>query len=402
MHFVIRSGIDMSDERPVFLSVVWEKSRSFEPAIRAEIAKDFRILAETDVFWPRKVFTKKLAEFYGWDDWFCWWNKARKCGRGVFKVIVFEDPSPEWGRSLNAYGREMMMDLRVHRMKRICRRLTGHGNRFHSSINAEETDLESMALFGKPIADWLEERARWRMPSADDLERLFASGNLERIGDGSRRVCYRIPGTGLCVKSYRSEAELDTRMRADGALESHQLKLSVLREIRRYRYSGDANTSCREWRYLQELKYRLPPHLLKVFPEVLERILVPSRGWCLIENEIVNADGTPPLRFCDAYFKADSESRVGLIARFCYFVSGLVDYAVRFYDPQNMLVQKDEKGGFRLRIVDFEPDSRTLIPLNLFPNLVKRKVVRRMKRYLSGQLGVSSAMAAKACADAAK
>lgn len=168
IHEISDSGTDVPDCRAIFLSVIWEKARAFESAIRAEIARDFTILAEVECFWPRRLFTGKLAEFYGWRDWFCWWNKARRCGRGAFRVIIFEDQSPQWQRAASMYGRETIMDVRVCRMKYTCRRMTGHSNRFHSSVNSEETERESMALFGKPIADWLAERTGCRIPSADN------------------------------------------------------------------------------------------------------------------------------------------------------------------------------------------------------------------------------------------
>lgn len=46
---------------------------------------------------------------------------------------------------------------------------------------------------------------------------------------------------------------------------------------------------------------------------------------------------------------------------------------MRFFDPPNILVQPvAPDGGFRLRIVDFEPMSRTVVKLDqLFPALQK-------------------------------
>lgn len=367
----------MSDKRSIFLSVIWDKARPFEAEIRTEIAKDFKILAETEVLWPRKSFIVKLADFYERSDWFCWWNKERKCGCGIFKVIVFEDESPEWGMSANAYGREMMMDLRVNRMKRICRRLTGHRNRFHSSLNAEETEHESMSLFGVPIADWLEERARWRIPSADELERLFHSGELEKLGEGSRRICYRIPGTELCVKCYRDEATAPNA--------------SVAKEIRAYRHDGRRNACCQEHRYYNELKARLPPYVFAAFPEVVERIYLPSCGWVLVESIIRNADGTPCEPFSRTYRAADAGTKAKLLKEFWLLLGSFVAYAVRFYDTQNIVVQHLEDGMFRLRVVDFEPVDRTLIPIDSFcPAMVRHKVLRRAKRYLAEHCGVKA------------
>ncbi len=381
------SGTGLPDCHAVFLAVIWEKARAFESAIRAEIAREFTILAETECFWPRRVFTGKLAELYGWRDWFCWWNKARRCGRGAFRVIAFEDRSPQWQCATSMYGRAAVMDVRVCHMKRTCRRMTGHSNRFHCSINPEETEMESKALFGKPIADWLAERSKWRIPSAEDLERRFAAGDLVRLGDGSRRVCYRIPGTGLCVKCYRSDDELDAHLLPDGTIRTRPPKPAVLREIRRCRRSERSNTSCQEWRYHQTLRQRLPPALLKVFPDVIERVFVPSRGWCLVENEIANADGSAPRCLAAAFRDAGREERLRLLSMFDALMAGLGDFAVRFYDPQNVLVQRGADGEDRLRIVDFEPATRALIPVDsLCPAYVRMKLRRRGARYRNAYL----------------
>ena len=222
-----------------------------------------------------------------------------------------------------------------------------------------------------------------KIPSAEELAALFEAGTMKRLGLGSRRACYRIPDSGLCVKCYRSEPEI-----AEGKHpERNDLKPlapSVIREIRIHRFSDAGNTSCQEWRYHEVLKKRLPPDLLEVFPETLVRVMVPGRGWCLVEEEILNADGTPARKFHEAYgFALDPKIRASLLKTMKGLCDGLARHAVRFYDPQNVLVQWKADGTFRLRIVDFEPASRAIIPLDrFFPALVGCKVRRRFARYL--------------------
>jgi hypothetical protein len=206
---------------------------------------------------------------------------------------------------------------------------------------------------------------------------------MTRIGDGSRRVCYALPGGELCVKSYRSEEELLTRLRPDGTLENYPLKPSVVSEIRRARHDERRNTSCQEYRYYRALKDRLPPEAFAVFPERLEQIFVPSRGWSLVENIVRNADGSPVRKFAAEYVEADEGLRARLLAAFESLRESLAKYRVRFHDPQNVMVQFDRTGDFRLRIVDFEPASRVLIPLDVwFPLLAAGKVRRRMRRFI--------------------
>jgi hypothetical protein len=221
-----------------------------------------------------------------------------------------------------------------------------------------------------------------RLITAEELDTLFRKGKLVRIGDGSRRVCYTLPGGTFCVKSYRSEEELDTRMRPDGTLEKHHLKPSVIREIRKARFDEKHNTSCKEYRYGLKLKKKLPVELFAAFPERVEQIFVPSRGWCLIENIVQNADGTPVKKFAVEYKVSNKKDRSAMLFLLESFLNKLIQYKVKFYDPQNVMVQFDAGGNFKLRIVDFEPVSRTFISLDsIFPFVAAHKLQRRMLRF---------------------
>ena len=221
------------------------------------------------------------------------------------------------------------------------------------------------------------------IPSAEELAALFGAGRLTRLGMGSRRACYALPGGVLCVKCYRSEDEI-AEGRHPGKTPAKPLRKAVVREIRRHRFSEGGNTSCQEWRCLAKLRRRLPPELAAVFPETLERVLVPSRGWCLVEEVVRNADGSSARKFHEAYIAAhDPQVRDRLLAALKSLCAALARHAVSFYDPQNVLVQWAADGTFRLRIVDFEPASRAFVPLDrMLPFLVGLKVRRRFARYL--------------------
>lgn len=219
------------------------------------------------------------------------------------------------------------------------------------------------------------------MPTAEELEALFRAGSLKRLGMGARRACYAIPDTGLCVKCYRSDEEIALGKHV-GYEPFKPLKGAVVREIRRNRFSETGNTSCQEWCYYQRLKPRLPPELMAVFPKTLERVLVPSRGWCLVEERVTNADGSSVRAFHQVWATAPAADRPLLLKRLETLTEGLIRHAVRFYDPHNILVQTDADGSLRLRITDFEPASRTLVALDsLAPALVRLKLRRRFARY---------------------
>ena len=235
--------------------------------------------------------------------------------------------------------------------------------------------------------------AEMKIPTPEELEAMLARGELKRIGDGSRRICYAIGDSGLCLKGYRREQDLDSRMRPDGSLETHPLKSSTVREIRAARFDERKNTSCQEWRSYQELKAKLPQELFASFPETLERVLVPSFGWCLVENLIVNADGSPVQKFAPVYRNADESLKKRLLAVLLALRDGLMRHAVRFYDPQNVMVQFAADGSFRLRIIDFEPATRTWIPIDtLLPAITRRKCARRFRRFITESLHVKGAV----------
>ena len=223
------------------------------------------------------------------------------------------------------------------------------------------------------------------VPTAEELEALFREGKMERIGMGSRRACYRIPGTELCVKCYRSDEEIE-----EGAYkEAKLLSPSVVREIKRSRFDEKRNTCCQEYRYWMKLRKSLPSELFAVFPQAMECFFVPSRGWCIVEELVLNFDGSFPLHFAEAYKAAGQDERMELRSVFGTTIGGLVFNFVRLYDPHNIMVQRLTNGDFQLRIVDFEPASRCFIPIeSIFPSLIRKKTLRRVNRYLQQQLAI--------------
>ena len=219
--------------------------------------------------------------------------------------------------------------------------------------------------------------------TAEQLDGLFRTGAMKRLGIGSRRACYAIPGTDLCVKCYRSEEEIALGKHV-GYEPFKPLRPSVISEIRKNRFSDRKNTSCQEWRYYRSIMGRIPKKLAEAFPETIERLQVPVRGWCLVESMVRNFDGTAPRKFHETCASVrDRSRRMELLSALESLRDGLMESCVRFYDPQNILVQWMSAGSFRLRIVDFEPESRVAIPIDeLFPPLARMKIRRRFARYM--------------------
>lgn len=197
--------------------------------------------------------------------------------------------------------------------------------------------------------------------------------HLERIGDGSRRCCFRISGQPFCVKFYRTPAEYTKKTRR-----------SVRTSIFFSRFCLWFNVNYHEACYHARLRKRLPPDLFAAFPEQMRMVFSRKRGWGVIESLIENADGSAirpvAVEMREAEDRALCERLYRAMAK---LFDQLAEHSVCFYDPPNTMVQWTGPDEFRLRIVDFEPMGRALIPgLSLIPIYVRHKVRRRCTRYL--------------------
>ena len=217
--------------------------------------------------------------------------------------------------------------------------------------------------------------------TAERIEELLADGALERLGMGARRACYALPGGRLCVKCYRIDAEIAEGRHPERPPFSPVTE-RVAREIRRNRFDEARNSCCQECRYWHEMMGRLPEELMAVFPSTMRMLRLPSRGWCVVEERVMNADASPVQKFHEAWIRADKATRLVLFEKFAALADALVHHAVRIYDIQNTLVQKASDGTIRLRIADFEPSSRALIAIDhISAGIVRMKLRRRIARY---------------------
>ncbi len=194
------------------------------------------------------------------------------------------------------------------------------------------------------------------------------------IGHGSRRKCFRIVGEPWCVKFYRLPEEYTQKTRL-----GVRVHIWLARFVRRW------NANCQEWRYHQKLKQRLPSDLFAAFPESIEPIFSERRGWGLVESLIENVDGSPIQRVMTEMRRSDDDAlRRQLFEAAEKLFAQLADHSVCFYDPPNVMVQWLGPTDFQLRIVDFEPQGRALIPgLSHLKPYVRYKVRRRCARYLA-------------------
>ena len=217
--------------------------------------------------------------------------------------------------------------------------------------------------------------------TAEELDKLLRSGGLERIGMGSRRSCYRLPGDSrLCLKCYKSDAEI-LEGKDPGKAKSRPLAPAAAREIKRCRFEERRNTCCEEYRYWKNVIQTTSPAVKMIFPSTMEILDVPSRGWCLLEELMLNDDGSPIVKFLPAWQVAGEADRKRLASALSELEESFLRHSIRFFDPQTIMVQRS-CGELRLRIPDFEPASRTFIPVDLLhPAFIRIKTRRRFARY---------------------
>ena len=212
--------------------------------------------------------------------------------------------------------------------------------------------------------------------TAEELDKLFSSNALERIGMGSRRSCYRLPCGKLCVKCYRSDEEI-LEGKYPGKTNSRPLAPAATKEIKSFRFDERHNTCCQEYHYWE----RLPEDMRHYYPSSMQMFNTASRGWCVVEEIIANDDGSPIVKFLQAWKTADRDEQRQLASALSALEELFAIHSIRFFDPQTIMVQRTRE-GLRLRIPDFEPATRTLIPIDaIFPMFVRMKMRRRFARY---------------------
>jgi hypothetical protein len=196
----------------------------------------------------------------------------------------------------------------------------------------------------------------------------------EYIGAGMIRTCYRVPGKMECVKFYRT-TEAPQR----------KWKLDTYFRIHLTRHLFWFNINMQEWRYYERLKKRLPADLMGVFPETMAPLYSPHYGWGVKEALLLNYDGSPVRSVAwemrNLKDRAKQESLFGCLRELC---EQLVKHTVAMHDPQNILLQWVAPDVYRLRVVDFEPRTKALIPgLTYISPYIRRRVRNRCLRYLN-------------------
>lgn len=217
---------------------------------------------------------------------------------------------------------------------------------------------------------WFPDRRRSPTLFTDSL------AEYELIGEGTIRCCYHKKGQSVCYKFYANWLSNDpTHPR------SWKTRLRLLFTKHLFWF----NINMQEWRYYARLKKRLPVELMAAFPELMEPVYSTREGWGLREEILTNYDGSyGELVEKELRRLAGTPRANELYQEVETFFEQAVTHAIALYDPRNLLVQWGSPDLYRLRVVDFEPKAKAVIPgLTYFKPFVRRRVWGRSQAYLN-------------------
>lgn len=133
------------------LVVLWEKARSSEERILADMARHVEIVAKVELSWPGDA-TECYGRFYG-AKLQAAAGKTAQCGGGPFLLVVVRDTRPRYGWRETSRGSEFV-NVRMFAMKSRYRAWTGGGHKVHTTNSHEETRRDVLLLTGRTVEEW--------------------------------------------------------------------------------------------------------------------------------------------------------------------------------------------------------------------------------------------------------
>ena len=214
-----------------------------------------------------------------------------------------------------------------------------------------------------------------RRPSPHEY--LIWCNPLIPIGHGSRRQAYRVGDTGYCVKFYLPPE----------ACTPGRMKRSIRREIQWRRFSRFCNSSSQEVYVYGRFRHTMPEAVRACLPPVCERVFHHKYGWGVLETLYLNPDGSAviPCRR-EISRQKDPQMRAFIYTKVRDLLNVLIAHAAHFHEPGNFHVLLSSDGSAEIRMIDFEPDSKTLIPIESYLACWRRMKLRRKSRRFLAEL----------------
>lgn len=219
---------------------------------------------------------------------------------------------------------------------------------------------------------------KWRVINRhndEEFEQLLRENKLERVGfGGSRRNCYKLGDSGLCVKFYKPPSECKKGLMKD----------SIRREIRARRFNKYRNVNSREVDVYNRFRHEMPEEVRSKLPPVCKRVFHPELGWGVLETYYANPDGEAIIPYEFEIARQTPEKKAIIYAQAKDLLAVLVRSAAPFYEPGNFHTLINPDGTIETKLIDFEPTGKTLIQLEaVWPAYRRKKLKRKAARYLA-------------------
>lgn len=192
------------------------------------------------------------------------------------------------------------------------------------------------------------------------------------LGEGARRICYRIGATGYCVKFMRDPAT--TRS-------SQKIGWRFRRALKHDRFNLRRNINCLEAEAMNRYRRIAGPAVAAALPEVVEIVFDEKLGYGVLMTYLTNADGTPVV---SADYEMERRNDL-LFTTSCYdqikvLLKELISCSAPFFEPDNFEAQVQADGSVRIRMIDFEPRDKKFIPIAEYLPLWRRLNLQRKAR----------------------
>lgn len=140
------------EHRPeLHLMVLWEKARSHEQEILADLPQHLTILRAFDIGWTPERVQENYSRFYGVKLTSAT-KKTEICGGGRFLLLVLRDEQPRYGLAETTRGHERV-NLDLFELKQHYRALMGGTSVLHATNSVQETDHDAALLLGLNYED---------------------------------------------------------------------------------------------------------------------------------------------------------------------------------------------------------------------------------------------------------
>lgn len=207
------------------------------------------------------------------------------------------------------------------------------------------------------------------------LNRLILENELVEIGRGTRRIAYRVGDTGYCAKFYYPKEQ---------CIKALKMQKSIQRDVKWRRFNKARNSSSREVYVYNLFRHSMPPDIRARLPEVCERVYHETWGWGVIETYYTNPDGTAILPYHREIARQTPAVRERIYALARDALEKIIAAGALFYEPGNLHVLIRPDGAIELKLIDFEPESKTAIPLEMYFTCFRRhKLTRKARRFLA-------------------